>query len=114
MKLGLSFLFFAICTFYFTQEELSFTANKRLLEPAALKNDNSFDSKDLVEISCVAPKSLNPQGTKKYQWSINGATEAGKGWILPKGLTSFLKNLYAKRSWISTPPYKSSPNTSFN
>jgi hypothetical protein len=88
MKLGLSFLFFAICTFYFTQEELSFTANKRLLEPAALKNDNSFDSKDLVEISCVAPKSLNPQGTKKYQWSINGVTEAGKGWILPKGLTT--------------------------
>jgi hypothetical protein len=88
MKLGLSFLFFAIFTFYFTQEELSFTANKRLLEPAALKNDNSFDSKDLVEISCVAPKSLNPQGTKKYQWSINGVTEAGKGWILPKGLTT--------------------------
>ncbi|MFM2037844.1 MAG: hypothetical protein RL432_783 [Bacteroidota bacterium] len=88
MKLGLTLFFFALCTFYFTQEELSFTANKRLMEPAVLKNDNTFDPKDLVEISFVSPKSLDPKGTKKFQWSINGATEAGKGWTLPKGLTT--------------------------
>lgn len=88
MKLGLTLFFFALCTFYFTQEELSFTANKRLMEPAVLKNDNTFDPKDLVEISFVSPKSLDSKGTKKFQWSINGATQASKGWTLPKGLNT--------------------------
>jgi hypothetical protein len=88
MKLGLSFVFFVIYTAYFTQDELSFTANKRLMQPAVVKSDKTYDIKDLVEISYVVPKSLDSKGTKKFQWSINGATKSGKGWVLPKGLTT--------------------------
>lgn len=88
MKFGMLILFIAFSTYFFTQEDLKFAANMRLLEPAVLKNDNSYDSEDLVEISYETPKSFEQKGTKKYQWSINGSTEAGKGWVLPKGLTT--------------------------
>jgi len=88
MKSILFFFGIAVCYPFFTQEDLTFTANKRLVQPAVLKSDNTYDTKDLVEISFNAPKSLDSKGTRKYQWSINGATEAGKGWTLPKGGTT--------------------------
>lgn len=88
MKKKFAILYLGISSFFFSQEELTFTANKRLMEPAIVKSDNTYDTKDLVEINYVVPKSLDSKGTKKFQWSINGSTEAGKGWILPKGLST--------------------------
>jgi len=66
----------------FGQTDLTFSANKRLVQPAILKENNTYDAKDLVEISFQNPSGIDSKGTKKYQWSINGATEDGKGWVL--------------------------------
>ena len=65
----------------FGQTDLTFSANKRLVQPAILKDNNTYDAKDLVEISFQNPSGIDSKGTKKYQWSINGATEDGKGWV---------------------------------
>ncbi|MBM3164402.1 MAG: hypothetical protein FJZ80_02970 [Bacteroidetes bacterium] len=81
-------LFLSLGLCLFSQEDLSFKANRRLMEPVVLNDDKTFDTKDMVEISCMVPKSINLQGTQKFQWAINGSTEAGKGWVLPKGQTT--------------------------
>ncbi|NBU48250.1 MAG: hypothetical protein EBS34_12600 [Flavobacteriales bacterium] len=69
----------------YCQEELVFKANTRLVQPAQLEPDNKYNPKDRVEISFVMPKNIDPKGSKKYQWTINGATSPGKGWVLEKG-----------------------------
>jgi hypothetical protein len=69
----------------FSQEEITFKASTRLLQPAQLEIDNSYNPKDRVEISFEMPKTIDAKGSRKYQWTINGSVEPGKGWVLEKG-----------------------------
>ena len=65
----------------FSQEEITFKASTRLLQPAQLEIDNSYNPKDRVEISFELPKNIDANGSRKYQWTINGAVEPGKVWV---------------------------------
>ena len=61
-------------------QDITFSANKRLVEPAM---NGEIKPENTVEIKSTLKTALN--GTKTYTWTINGTTEPGKGWEVVKG-----------------------------
>ena len=88
MKKIILFVHLSLSFALIAQEEIKFSTKKQLTQPAQLKTNEMYDTQDIIEINYIAPKSFDPKGTKKYQWTINGSKQPGKGWILPKGCTT--------------------------
>ena len=73
-------------------QDLTFTANKRLIEPIV---NNEVKPENTVEIKYSSVKPIT--GSKlKYQWVVNGSSTPGKGWELVKntGTTSDKLKIY--------------------
>lgn len=76
------FLFLTAVFSILTAQDISFSADKRLVQPSL---NGEVKSENCVEIKSTLKTPLN--GKKTYTWTINGTSEPGKGWDLVKGTT---------------------------